>query len=136
MEIHLLVQHEQYCLETVEAWQYIWRVICDMCYLGKPPHETIIIRPGAFEVDDEIVMNSGEAEQTRFYEKRSPINDEQITLDSVWKVYSAGAGPDFTPHVVPEFTRLHVPACLFYSLGVERWFAHSFPNCKVTFWDH
>ena len=81
------------------------------------------------------MMDTGEQDQAIFYGQRYAINDEQITLDYMWKEYSQKAGPGVMPRVVPELTQLHVPACLFYSLGVDSWFSHSFPNCKVTYWE-
>ena len=136
MEIPLLVRDHQYSAETVFAWQRIWKTICDMCYHGANIQEEIVTTPGYFQLDEEKMLSKSEKEQTHFYGQRYAINDEQLTLDYIWKDYSQSAGPGFTPLVVSEFKQLHVPACLFYTMGVDSWFSHSFPNCKVTFWEH
>jgi hypothetical protein len=134
MEIHLIVQDQQYCLETIEAWQYVWKILCDMSYSAGNIQTELRTKPGSFEVDDEVMMDSDEQQQSKFYGQRYPINDELLTLDYMWKAYSQRAGAGFVPRVVPELKSIHVPACLFYTLGVDQWFSHSFPNCKVTYW--
>ena len=107
-----------------------------MCYHGANIQEEMITTPGYFQVDEELMLSKCEKEQTQFYGQRYAINDEQLTLDHTWKEYSLNAGLGFNPLVVPEFKRLHVPAHLFYTLGVDSWFKHSFPNCTVTFWEN
>jgi len=136
MEIPLLVKDHQYSGETVAAWQHVWKTICDMSYFGTNIQEEIVTSPGYFQVDEEVMMETGEQDQTHFYGQRYAINDEQLTLDYIWKDYSQKAGPIVQLQVVPNFKHLHVPACLFYTLGVDSWFSECFPNCKVTFWQH
>ena len=136
MEIPLIVRDHQFSGETVYAWKRVWKAICDMCYHGANIQEEMITTPGYFQVDEELMLSKCEKEQTQFYGQRYAINDEQLTLDHTWKEYSLNAGLGFNPLVVPEFKRLHVPAHLFYTLGVDSWFKHSFPNCTVTFWEN
>lgn len=136
MEIPLVVCDNKYSQETINKWKTIWSSICDMCYTGINIQEEIITNPGYFQVDDEVMMNSNEKEQSIFYGNQYPTNDKEITLDYTWKEYSQKADPGVMPSVVPEFKHLHVPIFLFYTFGVDAWFSHSFPNCKVTFWEN
>ena len=136
MEIPLLVRDHNYMPQTVDAWQHIWKTICEMSYHGKNIQEEIVTTPGYFQVDEEVLSDRSEEEQTYFYNLMYADNDDCLTLDHIWKQYSEKAGPNATLHVVPEFKHLHVPACLYYTLGVNSWFAECFPNCKVTYWKH
>lgn len=136
MEIPLNVTKDHYSAETICLWQSVWSTICDMCYHSKNIQEELITRPGIFQFDNDVVGWYSESEQNTFYSKRYPFNDEQLFLDHVWKEYSKVAGPGFVPNVVPEFKRLHVPMCLYSTIGVDAWFATCFPNCKVTFWEN
>lgn len=134
MEIPLIVRDHQYTAETVAAWQNVWKLICDMSYHGTNIQEEIITSPGQFQIDEEIIKDNDESEQCYFYNLRYALNVEELTLDHIWKQYSQKAGPGVVLHVVPEFKHLHVPLQLHYTLGVNSWFAESFPNCKVTYW--
>lgn len=136
MEIPLIVREHQYSPKTIQAWQAVWRSVCDMAYNGTNIQEEIVTTPGYFQVDEEVMTDKIEKDQYSFYKSDYPVNDEELILDHIWKYYSQKAGPSAKLHVVSEFKHLHVPACLFYTLGVESWFAECFPNCKVTFWEH
>jgi hypothetical protein len=135
MDIPLVVSNHQFAGQTVVAWQRIWKAVCEMSYEGTNIQEEIVTTPGYFQIDDEVMMETGEADQANFYGRRYAINDELLTLDYVWKEYSQKAGAGFTPRIVPEFKHLHIPACLFYTLGVDSWFSECFPNCTVTYWE-
>lgn len=137
MKIPLHIYREKYSEDTVHGWQQVWKAICKMCYEETSIEEEIITRPGFIDIDDAHISDTNNIELTHtlYYNQRYPINEEVITLDYIWKQYSEKAGPGFTPKVVPEFKRLHVPGVLFYTLGVDSWFRHCFPNCKITFWD-
>jgi hypothetical protein len=130
MEIPLIVHSKQYSEETVLAWQTVWKTICDMSYHNTNIQEKIVTTPGYFQMDDKVMLNKDEQAQTYFYSQRYPNNDEQLTLDYIWKKYSSAK-----PHVVREFRYLHVPYSLYYVIGVNSWFRECFPNCKVTFWE-
>jgi hypothetical protein len=135
MKIPIIVQDKQYSEETINKWKTVWNSICEMCYNGTNIQEEIITEPGYFQVDEEVIPDADEKEQARFYGERYANNDEQITLEHTWKEYSQTAGSNVVLKVIPEFKRLHVPVCLYYTLGVYSWFAECFPNCKVTFWE-
>lgn len=131
----IVVRDYQYSGETINKWKLVWSSICDMCYNNSNIREEIIAEPGTIQVDEELVLNASEKDHAQFYGRRYCINDEQLLLDTVWKEYSQKAGIGGTLHVVPEFKRLHVPANLYYTMGVDSWFRECFPNCKVTFWE-
>lgn len=136
MEIPLIVRDHQYSAETVAAWQYVWKAICEMSYHGKNIQREIVTSPGYFQVDEETMKEKDESEQCYFYNLQYTLNTEEMTLDHIWKEYSQNAGPSVKLHFVPEFKHLHVPACLYYALGVNSWFKECFPNCEVTYWKH
>lgn len=92
-----------------EYWQSIWGRICRMAYEGTDICESIVTEPQEYS------------------------DDYELTLDYTWKQYSRKHGTKF-PDVVPEFKKLVVPFGLYANLGINPWFKHSFPNCKVEFW--
>lgn len=131
MEIPIIVKDRCHSSETVSKWRSVWSSICEMCYNRQNIQEEIITTPGPLSIDDETVYGATEEEHSYFYSFYRCKNDEQITLDYTWKHYDQKRP---IPMVVPELKKLHVPAHLFYTLGVKSWFAECFPNCKVTFW--
>jgi len=133
MEIPIIVRDRQLSKETVDKWRSVWTSICEMCYNNKNIQEEIIVTPGDIQIDEELILNADEIQHTQFFAFRYCLNEEDILLDTVWKEYSRIAGPD-NLYKIPEFKRLHVPAYLYYTIGVNSWFRECFPNCKVTFW--
>lgn len=134
MEIPLYLNGKTYEGHTVEAWQQVWDRICRMAYEGKDVCEKIVTKPGLTYIDGKIISNSTESYHNRIYRNVEPINYYFLTLENVWKQYSQLYHPS-DPKVIPEFKELVVPYCLYNCLGVQSWFRHSFPNCKVYFWD-
>lgn len=133
MEIPIVIRHNHYRDETIDKWKYVWSEICEMCYNGNFVTESIITVPGSIQVDEELMLSATEEEHCEIYKLNNWVNREVIMLDYTWKKYSKEAGPR-NLLVIPEFKRLHVPRCLFDTLGVSQWFKHCFPNCKVTYW--
>ena len=132
MEIPLIIRDSLYDEETVQDWQYIWETICLMAYENKEIVRQIITKPGIMAIQGMVNTSKLESEHSDMYSNRSPANDEEITLDYMWKRFSS-THPDV--HIVEEFKYLHVPRPLFENLGIKKWFEYSFPNCKVTFWN-
>lgn len=133
MRVPLVVHMNVYGYETTSKWQAVWSDLCRMAY---ETHfcETLMTYPDSVEFEDVVHDTLPESAHSRFYAKQSPDNSEVLTLDYTWKRYSRTYA-DKMPRVVPTFKHLRVPKALFESLGVAAWFKHSFPNCKVTYWD-
>ena len=119
MEIPLVINDNEYAISTVEGWKTIWEKICCMAYENNNYIENLIVEESQSDLE--------------IYNKKTPKNDEEITLDYYWKQYSRKHGSTM-PSVVHELKRLHVPRCLFENLGIYKWFQHSFPDCVITFW--
>lgn len=118
---------------TVDAWQDVWDRICKMAYEGKDICEKIVTSPGIMHIDGQLIRDKSEASHSREYAREPCVNTYFLKLDNVWKQYSQFHAPEM-PKVVPEFKLLIVPYSLYQTLGVQQWFRHSFPNCKVYFW--
>jgi hypothetical protein len=131
MRITIDIKNNHYCPETLQGWFQIWSQVCRMAYNKENIVESIIAEPGIVSIDGLVLLNQTEEFHSKVYKKRVPINDEHITLDYVWSIYSKKYK---YVHIVPEFKELHVPKELFENLGVKQWFNYSFPNCKVTYW--
>lgn len=134
MEIPLWINSEFYTNDTVIPWQSVWNSVCEMAYENKNICEEIITRPNGINIGGTQTNSKGERVHAGIYEEAFPLNRYEITLDYMWKRYNEKYRTGM-PHVVPEFKRLHVPKALFENLGVKQWFEHSFPNCRVTYWD-
>jgi hypothetical protein len=134
MEMPLYIHGNMYESVTLEAWQEIWDRICKMAYENKDICERIVTRPGILHVNGHIVSDKRESTHSAEYARREPVNSYFLTLENVWKQYSHFHGTQL-PGVVPEFKELVVPYSLYNCLGVQAWFRHSFPNCKVFYWD-
>lgn len=123
MEIELRISHSYYHTyyhhDTVLAWQKVWDTLFRMAYL----REGIV---------DKIITIPTRSDDLEFYQNRNPKNYYEITLDYCWREFCKIHKDSL--HVVPELKEIYVPECLFACLGVWSWFAHSFPNCKITFW--
>jgi hypothetical protein len=130
-----IVRDNQYSVQTISKWKNVWSSICEMCYNNSNIQAEIITQPGSIQIDEELILNASEKDHSNFFAKRYCINDEELILDTVWKEYSKKAGPGGKLFVIPEFRHLHVPAFLFYTLGVNSWFRECFPNCDITFWE-
>ena len=133
MKAPLVVKERKYTYETINAWRDVWTLICQMAYEEHLPVSKIITSPGHVRIEG-IAVPMTEKEHSEYYSRQLPLNSEHITLDYMWKHYSKGYGTKM-PGVVPELQELDVPRSLFQCLGVDSWFRHSFPNCKVIFWD-
>lgn len=125
-----------YSTSCVSSWDYIWRLLIDMAYSSKNIHlKSIIIQSGSIVEHDDTRVTVREKElasvHAKFYEKSDSTNDEFLTLEHAWRKY----GRHEMPKVVPELERLFVPRVLFNCLGVTSWFRHSFPNCKIAYWE-
>jgi hypothetical protein len=134
MKMPLYIHGNSYDRATVEAWQQVWDTICKMAYEKKDICESIVTRPGIMHVNGRVVPDNRESVHSCEYNRKEPVNSYFLTLDNIWRQYSQLHGTKM-PHVVPEFKELIVPYTLYECLGVHAWFRHSFPNCKVYFWD-
>lgn len=134
MEIPLIIRDSKYDLETISMWQHIWQIICLMSYEKTSIIEEIITKPGVLIVHNVVNRDNSQLEHSEIYANKIPINDEEITLDYMWKIFSKKHKTIKELHVIPEFKKLHVPRTLFEDLGVKKWFEYSFPNCEITFW--
>jgi hypothetical protein len=134
MEMPLYVHGNMYDHVTVDAWQGLWDRICRMAYEKKDICEKIITTNGILHMDGQIVEDNRQYVHSHIYNREKPINSYFLTLDNIWKQYSSFHGAQM-PHVIPELKELVVPYSLYNCLGVQSWFRHSFPNCKVYFWD-
>ena len=123
MEIKLTTSHSYYHTfysdDTVLAWQSFWLRLCKMSYLREKVVNKLAVLPS----DDS---------DNEFYSKRNSQNYNDITLDHTWKEFCKSYKGDVM--IVPELEELYVPESLFTCIGVSTWFAHSFPNCKITYW--
>lgn len=118
------------------SWDYIWRLLIDMAYSSKNIHlKSIIIQSGSIVEHTDAKVTVREKERSsvhaKFYEKSDSTNIDLLTLEKAWRRY----GGHEMPKVVPELERLFVPKVLFHCLGVNAWFQHSFPNCKIAYWE-
>jgi hypothetical protein len=134
MEVPLYVRNKQLSMETIEGWRVVWQKICTMAYEQKSLAEKIITRPGKMNIDGRLYEVKSESFHTKIYSSEDIINQYFATLDYTWKEFSKQYGTSM-PHVVPELREIHVPRVLFENMGVRAWFNHSFPNCRVFFWD-
>ena len=134
MEIPLFINGNRFEEHTIENWQQVWDDICKMAYERSPPREKIITTPGFIHINGELTNDKTEKTHTHEYSRSQPVNTYFLTLDNMWKQYSSFYGSRM-PDVVPELKELVVPRVLYDSLGISNWFRHSFPNCKVTFWE-
>jgi hypothetical protein len=132
MEIPLIIRNSLYDAETVNAWQFVWETVCLMAYERKSMVRELITAPGLLIVDGMVNTSKLHVEHSEIYREKVPHNDEEITLDYMWKIYSRSHGDAF---IIDSFKHLHVPRSLFENLGIKKWFEYSFPNCKVTFWN-
>lgn len=132
MRVPLIINDRMYAYETIVAWKNVWDKICRMAYENDEPVSEFTMVPGHIRIEG-IAFHMDEAEQANYYSRFLPLNSDVITLDHMWKYYSKKHGTEM-PRVVPEFQNLHVPRSLFESIGINPWFQHSFPNCKVTYW--
>jgi len=97
-------------------WQPIWRNICEMAYFRK-------------NIKEEIVIPSRKIVYSKFFEE-CKLDYELFRISSIIN----SDGTYIEPQVVPELVYLKVPRVLFEHVGINAWFKHSFPNCKVEFW--
>lgn len=134
MEIPLFINGNRFEEHTVEQWQQVWDTICRMAYERTTPCEKITTVPGFVHINGEITNDKTEKTHSYEYSRCQPVNTYFLTLDNMWKQYSRLYGSRM-PDVVPELKELFVPRVLYESLGISNWFRHSFPNCKVTFWE-
>lgn len=134
MEIPLVIDRKMYDVETTDGWKSVWNNICEMAYERTGICEKIITKPGYMRVNGVEDHSKNEGVHSRVYLKKDCVNDFMITLDTTWKFYSAKHGPKM-PYVIPELKEIHVPRILFETIGVKLWFNHSFPNCRIFFWD-
>jgi len=134
MEMPLYIHGNMYDHVTIEAWQQVWDMICKMAYENGPVYEKIVTTPGIMHVNGRVVHDKRESAHSQEYNRREPVNSYFLTLENIWKQYSLLYGTQM-PDVVPEFKELIVPYSLYNCLGVQSWFRHSFPNCKVFYWD-
>lgn len=104
--------------DVIRKWQSVWIHLCEMAYERK-------------NIVEELVINPESQNEELFYARNNCSNAEEITLDHIWKMYSAVSGDAL---VVPELKRIYVPCTLFECLGVYSWFKHSFPNCEIQYW--
>lgn len=133
MRIPLVVRERMYGNETVSGWNEVWEKICKMTYENDTPVSEIITSPGFMTVHN-IEYPIDKITQSQYYTDGVPANAEVITMDYMWDIYSKKHGPNM-PKPVPELEKLHVPRSLFECLGIHSWFRHSFPNCKITYWE-
>ena len=134
MEVHLFIDGNMYHTHTLEAWQNVWEKICKMAYEGTDICEEIVTYPGFLNINGRIINDRRESAHTLEYRRLEPVNSYFLTLENMWKQFSH-LYADKYPLVVPEFKKLVVPYCLYNCLGVNSWFKHSFPNCKLYFWE-
>lgn len=134
MLIPLLVENKLYAKDTVVLWTIVWERICRMAYENADICQELITLPEGMIVDGIQSSKNDELEHADYYQKGFPDNHNQILFDSTWRRISKRFGAPYTIFVVPELRKLHVPRCLFDSLGVSQFFRHSFPNCVITFW--
>lgn len=135
MEIPLIIHDSLYDQETVRDWQYTWETICLMTYENKEIVREIVTKPGIMVIHGMVNTSKLEYEHSEIYEKRIPINDEEITLDYMWKMFSNKHKDMQDLYIIEDFKHLHVPRALFENIGIKKWFEYSFPNCKVTYWN-
>lgn len=105
--------------DVIKKWQGVWNQLCLMAYERRYITSKLMIYPETLN-------------EQYFYERNSCKNSDELTLDYMWQKYS---GLKKEAQVVPELTRIYVPRSLFECLGVYAWFKHSFPNCKIQFWE-
>lgn len=136
MEIHIpiYVSRNMYDSVTVEQWQIVWDKVCRMAYHGEDICDKIITRPGNMNIGGKPVKDARQSTHSQYYAKGEPLNNYFLTLENIWRQYSTFHGP-MHPKVIPELKELVVPHALFDCLGVQAWFMHSFPNCKIFYWD-
>ena len=135
MEIVLNIDGNMYDETTVGIWQVVWHKLCSMAYTRSNICRSIVIKPGPMIINNRYVLDKRELSHSREYSRIEPLNRDKLTLEYMWKKYSHAYGNKY-PEVVPELKELVVPYSLFVCLGVNSWFRHSFPNCKVRFWEH
>ncbi len=135
MEIPLFIDGNMFETHTITQWQYVWDLICKMAYEGTGICEKIVTSPGILHINGEVIKDNTELRHASEYAKTSYMNTYFLTLDNIWKQYSKFYGTKM-PGIVPELTEIVVPFALYNELGVNPWFRHSFPNCKVTFWEN
>ena len=133
MKVPLVVNERMYANETIDGWKSVWETICKMTYENDSPVSEIITAPDYAKING-LNVDMIEKEHSEYYRSQLPANSDSITMDEMWAFYSKKHGPKM-PTPVPELQRLHVPRPVFQCLGIYSWFQHSFPNCKITFWE-
>jgi hypothetical protein len=130
----LHIAYTKYSDSTIRKWQQVWASIFEMIYNDDYVIESIVTRPGTLQfVEDCVYNDNSESSHMNFYKRQIPENWYALTFDYVWKYYSKKY-PQDTLYVITDLKRLHVPRCLFESVGVSQLFNDCFPNCVVTFW--
>ena len=80
-------------------------------------------------IKEEIVIPSRPILYSKFFEE-CKLEYEVMRISSIIN----SDGEYIEAKVVPELVYLKVPRVLFEHIGVNSWFKHSFPNCKVELW--
>ena len=133
--VDLIVENNLYSKETVFQWTMVWERICRMAYENENKAKYMIVLPGEMVVNNQLSDPYNQKKQTKYYQYKLPENEELITFDHTWKQFSKRFGAPYELFVIHELELLVVPRCLFDSLGVSQFFKHSFPKCKITFWE-
>lgn len=123
-----------YLPETINKWQYAWRHLLDIAYKNENI-ESFVILPGVirhFTDDNEHfqIMDSY-SDHIHFMKTFTSTNIDEIEFDYTWKRYEKKE----MPPVNKNLRELIVPQVLFYCLGISSFMKHTFPNCKVKFWE-
>lgn len=134
MEMPLFIYGKMYDQVTIDAWQEVWNKICRMAYENTDICERIITRPGVMHVNGRVIPDKRESAHSQEYNRKEPVNSYFLTLDNIWKQYSTLYKTQAL-YIVPDFKELIVPHALYDCFGVQSWFRHCFPNCKVYYWD-
>lgn len=111
--------------KTVQKWQAVWHQICNMAYINSENTKTLSIPVEGYK---ELLE----------YKMKNYVNYEEILLDHTWQKFSLikdENGDFLEAKVCPDLTEIYVPRILFETMGVFQWFQHSFPNCKILFWE-
>jgi hypothetical protein len=124
MEITLFVSHSYYDTfynpTTVRDWQRFWDRLLRMAYLREGIVERYEVVPSQ---DDDGA----------YYARKTPKNYEEITFEYAWRHFCKTYKGDLC--VVPELKEIYVPESLLDCPGVWSLFRHSFPNCRIVFWN-
>ena len=106
-------------VKVVRKWQKIWHDLCEMSYNKGERVSSILIEFSKEEYD--IFVNAYNTNPSEF---------DKICLERIWKRYDR-----VEPKIVKELNSMYVPRILFETIGAYTWFAYSFPECKLKFWE-